>query len=355
MSVGFNFTCGVKSGEVFCFGSGALGEMGNGTNTAINETPVMVSGIANAVAVQAGEQFACALLADGAVKCWGKAFSNGTDAGSNVPVDVPNISDAERLASAFDHSCVVHADKTVSCWGFNLDGELGDGTTTTSETPVAVQGLSGDALEVATGLDHSCALIDGGTVQCWGDNSNGQLGDGSFNDSLTPVDVSGLTNAVSISSWGGHTCALDDTGAAFCWGRNQKGQIGDGMTIGGMGGQNTPAAVVGGLTFKAIATGDNSTCAVDDNDDTYCWGFNGDGQLCQVAGPPDTDSSVPVPMLDDASETITTSVVAKSGFTTSCAYLSDDTIWCCGRNSFGQLGAGNVTAGKQRFAVVSLF
>jgi alpha-tubulin suppressor-like RCC1 family protein len=127
------------------------------------------------------------------------------------------------------HTCAVRNDGTMRCWGYNADGQLGDGTQTDRPTPITVSGLT-TAVTVSAGIFHTCAVLVGGTARCWGDNSSGQLGDNSTTRRRTPVNVASLTNAIAISAGGFHTCALLADGTVRCWGENGNGQLGDGTT-----------------------------------------------------------------------------------------------------------------------------
>jgi len=126
----------------------------------------------------------------------------------------------------------VLTDGTVRCWGENEFGQLGNGTTATSTTPVQVVGITG-AVDVSLGWRHSCALLGNGTVQCWGQGQFGQLGNGSTTNRTTPVQVSGITGAVGLTAgWWHHSCALLGAGTAQCWGANDWGQLSNGTTTG---------------------------------------------------------------------------------------------------------------------------
>jgi alpha-tubulin suppressor-like RCC1 family protein len=165
----------------------------------------------------------------------------------------------------------------VKCWGGNFSGQLGDGTTTASSTPVDVIGLGSRVVAVATGDRHTCALTSTGALLCWGSNSVGQLGDGTTTDHLAPVAVSGLTGGVvAVAAGGSHTCALTMSGGVKCWGLSLVGQLGDGTTAE----RHTPVDVVGLASgVRAIAAGEGHTCAVTLAGGAKCWGDNTSGQL----------------------------------------------------------------------------
>ena len=149
---------------------------------------------------------------------------------------------AIAISAGMDFTCALTASGGVDCWGRNPDGQLGDGTTTNRLTPVPVVGLSGPATAIATGFQHTCALIAGGDVNCWGGNWAGQLGDNSTTNRWTPAPVVGLPGpATAISVGGYHTCALVAGGDLHCWGANAVGQLGDGSTTDRL----TPVPVVG--------------------------------------------------------------------------------------------------------------
>ena len=137
------------------------------------------------------------------------------------------------------------------CWGYNLFGQLGNGTTADSSTPVAVSGIS-TATSVTAGGDHACALLSGGSIKCWGYNGYGSLGNGTTTDSSTPVTVSAISTAVSVTAGGEHTCAILSGGSVKCWGFNSDGELGNGTTTDSL----TPVAVSGITAAVAISAGE---------------------------------------------------------------------------------------------------
>ena len=156
-------------------------------------------------------------------------FGDGQDkAGgkSKVPVSVSGLSNATDITAGEGHSCALISGGTVKCWGVNRYGGLGDNTKRIRSTPVSVSGLSGVS-EVTAGSDFTCARLSDGTAKCWGIASYGRLGnDNDTTNQLTPVSVSGLTGASQISAKNMSTCAVISGNAVKCWGRNDKGQLG---------------------------------------------------------------------------------------------------------------------------------
>ncbi|MGO9833342.1 MAG: RCC1 domain-containing protein [Polyangiaceae bacterium] len=249
---------------------------------------------------------------------------------------VPSLS----IATGLFFTCVAMTGGTVECWGYNDSGMLGDDTTADSPTPVQVSNLTG-ALAMATSGYNACALLPSGDVDCWGDNFGGQLGDltvGALTD--VPTQVPGVSDAIQVAmSDSDFDCALLSNRTAVCWGANNVGQLGNG-TLGAMPGYSpyymAPAEPVVGLRNAAsLSAGEGQACALLVDGTVLCWGDNASGQL--GTGTTSKNSLVPVAVSG------LTGVTAVSAGTATCALLGDGTVWCWGDNSYGELGIGAMT------------
>lgn len=284
LATGGDHTCALTSaGAATCWGFNGYGQLGDGT-IVDHRTAMDVSGLETGVAaLAAGKNHTCALTGAGGVKCWGRneygQLGDGTTDSRSAPVDVSGLaSGVAALAAGTSHTCAVTSAGGVKCWGYNLFGQLGDGTTSDQPIPVDVSGLTSGVTALAMGDAHTCAVTDTGGVKCWGFNHLGQLGNGTTMTSGTPVDVSGLASgvtAVAAGNW--HTCALTQTGGVMCWGDNLYGALGDGTTVSR---SRTPVDVSGLASgVAAIAAGGRFACAVTHAGGVKCWGDNGFGQL----------------------------------------------------------------------------
>jgi alpha-tubulin suppressor-like RCC1 family protein len=251
---GFYASCAVQNtGNVKCWGDDSGGQLGDGSKTNNGpKAPVTVQGLNDAVAVSSGGFFACALRKGGAVVCWGQndvgELGNGGTGESLTPSAVL-VSNVAELAVGFEFACARLTDGHVSCWGANDYGQLGNGTSTTNPTPtpVMVSGIS-DAQSIVAGVFHACAVRSGGNISCWGQNDDGQLGNGqkvadAGTPFPTPSAVTGISNASQMGIVKGfHSCALTQTGAVSCWGANSNGQLGENSTVSN---EYSPVNVIG--------------------------------------------------------------------------------------------------------------
>ncbi len=260
-------------------------------------SPVAVSGLTDALEVSVSSRRTCARRSSGAVVCWGSNIDGGLGDGTTtdryVPVAVTGLTDAIEISGDNGHTCVVRASGGVACWGWNGDGQLGDGTTVDRSAPGAVSDLA-VAVEVSLGAWHTCARRASGAALCWGSNEQGQLGDGlishsmcfSGDCSLTPV-VSGVTDALGVSVGGYHTCVRRASGAVVCWGLNEHGELGDGTTshsscafgLAPVDCSYTPVVVSGLADAVDLSAGWGHACARRASGAVVCWGLNVYGQL----------------------------------------------------------------------------
>jgi len=346
IAMGYEHSCVLtRIGAVMCWGDNADGELGDNTTTQRN-TPVDVVGLNSGVSVIAsGSNHSCVLVGTGAVKCWGQnAFGEIGDNSTtqrNAPVDVVGLGGGvTAIAAGTGYTCVLTSAGAVKCWGYNASGQLGDNSTTNRLTPVDVVSLSSSVSAIEAGDYHVCVLTSASAVKCWGQNNNGQLGDNSTTNRLTPVNVVSLTGGITAIAAGTyHTCALTSVGGVKCWGANYYGQLGDNTTTQ----RNTPVDVVGlSSGVVAITAGNYHTCALTSTGAVKCWGYNTYGELGDNSA---TTRKVPV---DVVSLNGGVSAIGAGGFHT-CALTNTGAVKCWGDNYYGELG--NNTTNNTRVPV----
>jgi alpha-tubulin suppressor-like RCC1 family protein len=345
LGMGNSTSCVVaSSGDVYCWGSNIEGRSGDGTTT--NRTqPTRVVGVSNATKVVTGGSHSCALTTQPKVYCWGSnsvgQLGNGSTSQSWTATLVSDLSAPGDVFLGGGHSCAIEtSDSSVKCWGLNSFGEIGDGTTVNRTRPTRVSGIS-DAIKVSGGGEHTCYLSTSGTVKCWGLNSSGQLGDGTSTNRTTPVNVSGLSNVVDISAAGGaHTCALKSDGSVWCWGDNSQGALGDGTLTG----RQLPVRVLGIESAVQISIDADHSCALLANRNLLCWGNNSNGKIGDGTT---TSRAVPTAVIGG-----TNVMAVEAGGSQTCALFGDSTLRCWGSNSSGQLGTGNTAQSSTPASVI---
>ena len=339
ITAGIAHTCSLhKSGSISCWGWNNSGQLGNGqkggdSNSigAGSATPVPVAGITDAVVVRAGDLHTCSLHEDGSVSCWGYNWvgilGNGESsdaqdthsADSAVPVEVIGIDDAIDIATGANHTCALHQDGTISCWGHNYYGQLGNVRYrygADSSVPVKVSSID-DATAVAAGSAHTCALRSDGTVLCWGDNESQQLGRNQTRRfSRLPVQVEGIADAKDISAGSFHTCALHRDGAVSCWGSDER-----------IGLNNEDSRIPDIEQGASVKSGDRHTCVLHEDGTITCWGNNNFGQLGRSTF---EDSAMPVTVTG-----IANAIQITAGDNHTCALFKEKTVSCWGSYSLG--------------------
>ncbi len=259
----------------------------------------------------------------------------GADPGRGVdrPSTESGGSDWRQFAVGFSHTCGIRTTGRLYCWGDDLEGQLGDGGASTDRsTPGQVAGNITNWATVTAGRFHTCARRATGRLYCWGRGSEGQLGNpgGSLS---TPVEVAGAsTNWSTIVAGDFHTCGRRTTGRLYCWGFDSSGQLGDGGTNTN---QNTPVEVAGGVTtWTSVSGGRNHTCGRRTTGRLYCWGLDSDGQLGD--GGTNTDRGAPV----EVAGGVTTWAAVAAGEVHTCGRRTTGRLYCWGNDDFGRLGDG---------------
>jgi len=297
-----------------------------------------VAAVEASVQLASGYNHTCARQAGGKVQCWGDngagqlgdgvPFGGTRDPGL-VPQDVTGLTDAVALASGVSHSCAIRRGGTVVCWGLNTFGQLGDGTTNRSSSPVAVQGVT-NAIGIAAGTSFTCALVAGGTVMCWGANYAGQLGDNTKVDRPTAAPVQQLTGATAIATAEFHACAVVG-GSVMCWGRNDDGQLGNGSTAESL----LPSPLASLTDIVQVVAASRFTCARATSGQVNCWGANNLGQL-------GTGSPNDAPNPSPAVNTVSDAIHLWTGYEHGCAARRNGEVRCWGSAGSGQVGSGSV-------------
>ncbi len=395
LAVGNFYNCALtRAGALKCWGqNNATGALGLGDNLGRGDGPgemgdalpaVDLGTGRRAVSLAVGQSHSCAILDDASLKCWGVTVGGQIglgvqdtrgdgpgEMGDALPaVDLGTGRTATMVSVGGTHTCALLDDGTVKCWGDNLLGQEGQGDTTRrgddpgemgDDLPPVDLGTGHTATALVAGRSHTCALLDDGSVKCWGWNQYGQLGlghidnvgdgAGEMGDALPAVDLGTGRTAVALSAGFVNTCALLDDGSVKCWGfggfaipaQGNADTVGDGV---GEMGDSLPAVDLGtGRTAVAISAGDSFACALLDNAQVKCWGKSDHGQLglgdTATRGDEPGEMGDALPVVDLG--TGRTAIAVAAGNSHACARLDDDTLRCWGNNQSGALGLGDTS------------
>lgn len=330
--------------KTYCWGYNTLAQVTANSATSASEMKTQMDLQSDPSKLSSHYQSNCALYANGKVYCWGAnaygqvATYDGAAAvtASIGPLVRPAQEPAVDVATGYFHTCVVLGDGTVGCKGRGAGGRLGNNATTDAVTDlVFVSGLPQDAVKVAAGQDSSCAVLDDGSVYCWGGNDYGTLGNGTTSASPSLVATASLitTGAKDITAGTNHFCAQMTDNTVKCWGQNLVGEVGVGSTSV----VSTPTAVTLSSTVTSVQAGGRVTCALLSNGEPYCWGYNGLGGIGDGTTTTRTSPTKVLALSDKVSSIAV-------GYINTCAILqTDGRLMCWGNNLYGQAKGFGIT------------
>jgi len=331
-------SCGITSdGHALCWGRNENDNLGVGAVTSPVSAPQAVAGGHLWSRIGVMDSGGCGLRVDQVAMCWGTNATGdlgiGTSGGaSSTPVAVSGGHRWSTVSFTGGGGCGIRTDGALLCWGNNSQGQLADGTTTHRSAPMPV--LPGSTWRYLSNSAWSaivCALRTSGEALCWGNNLNGAVGNGvSGSNQLTPQKVLGGHSWIAISAGGNHSCGVRVGGSAMCWGANTSGELGDGTTTSAV----APVLVAGGYLWKDLRVSYRSTCGLRTDGQAMCWGEGATGAL--GTGSP-ADSKVPVPVTGGHLFT-----ELGGGGNQFFGRRADGVLMSWGRNQYGELGVGSV-------------
>lgn len=329
-------------GTVLAWGKNESGQLGDNTTTDKN-APLQIGTDSDWADISAGALYmvntstfshSVAVKRDGTLWSWGYnaegQLGDGNTTSLDQPAQVGSETDWDKIYAGGAHNIAMKTDGALWAWGRNTEGQLGDGSTTDSLIPVQVAGGATNWDMVSVGSHHTVAIKTNGALWAWGDNTNGQLGDGSNTARNVPTQIGAATNWQSVSA-GGHTLAIRDDGTLWAWGSNSNGQLGDGTTTD----RNVPVQVGGDDDWRFIAAGGAHSLAIKTDGSLWAWGNNTDGRLGDGTL---SDRYTPVRV-----GSLSTWTHIYAGGLHTIARQSDNTYWAWGGNDYGQLGDGTMT------------
>jgi alpha-tubulin suppressor-like RCC1 family protein len=350
VSAGWQHSCGITTTDnrAYCWGNNSEGELGDGEAvggpSTARPTPQLVLGGLQFRQVSAGSFATCGVSTDFRAYCWGTngrgELGDGTLTSRATPVPVVGGLHFRQIETNFQHTCgVSYPENRAYCWGDNSDGQLGDGTRVNRLAPVAVARAL-PFRQVSAGYYHTCGVTTDNRAFCWGLNQYGQVGDSSsVFRRLQPSRVARTRQFLQIDAGTYHTCAVTTDDRAFCWGNGRAGQVGNGKAYLSF----WPKAVAGGLSIARVSAGYDHSCGETTSNRLYCWGANYNGQLGDGTT---VQRLTPVAVAGGLAFS-----QASAGVAHTCGRTPGAVAYCWGRNFLGELGNGTTTPSSTPVAV----
>ena len=358
ISVGREHACAIRAsdGAAMCWGDNNAGQLGT-NNTVVSKVPIAAVGPSGGSplafsSLSAGGYHTCGLTTSGVAYCWGGGWAGTIGNGANaqawspVAVSLPGgVTRFTSLSAGSEHVCALTATGTVYCWGYNANGQLGNGSTTNANTPTAIAAGAPLFASLAAGIEHTCGLTPAHVAYCWGKNAVGQLGIGTTTDSRSPAMVATSLTFQALASGQEHVCGLPTTESdVSCWGNNSVGQIGDGTTTS----RTSPAAT----TFVSLTAGESHACGLAASGRVYCWGKNdrsqlGDGTTTTRWSP--VEISQPNPILQFSKVAAGKNHTCGIGIGSAADYKA----YCWGDNTYQKAGKPAGTATQNVFGAIA--
>lgn len=334
ISAGGYHSLAIKSdGTLWGWGTNSSGELGTGTMTN-SLIPIQIGTDSDWQSVHARGDFSAAIKTNGTLWTWGFNSFGQLGDGTNtlvrdIPTQVGTSTNWQSVSAGADNTFALKTDGTLWAWGYNGEGRLGDGTTISRNTPTQI-GTATNWQSISIGGSFSLAIKTDGTLWAWGTNFYGQLGDnGTHSTQSTPKQIGTATNWQSINAGNTHSTGIRTDGTLWAWGNNVNGQIGDGTITE----RRAPVQVGTDNNWEKVSAGNNFTLAIKTDKTLWAWGSNGFGQL----GNGILYTSVLIPA-QTGPETDWQSISAGAGHT--FTMKTNGQIWLCGHNGNGQIGDG---------------
>jgi alpha-tubulin suppressor-like RCC1 family protein len=307
-------------------------------------SPTLVgSGSQIFTALVAGDKFTCALQDDGRASCWGAngrgELGNGNTTDTNAPAAISGTLVFRKLAAGSSHVCGIKDDGFAFCWGYNFNGQTGTNTAGAGTDKTTATQITGTlkVRDIALGSSHSCGITGNGSAYCWGKGTLGQIGNNATADVAVATLVSGSHRFISLAATAQSSCGIKDDGTLRCWGDNTLGEL---NTAGAQTSSLIPVASSDTNRWISLFAGNSMFCGVQSSGASYCWGFNGSGQL-GVGDSFNRSSSAAISMTNVTTPTLIKFKKVVVGDLTSCGLSTTQDLWCWGNGvTTGEHGVG---------------